>query len=138
MLSRTIHWSIACTLAVVGAGATLVLLWGIAKPEYTHHEIESGSTAVLVLLLTGLYGASHVRHSLHWLALPFFLVSAWSIADRWGMFLGGYFKNFAPASPEEAAVAFRETLTLFALAVACSTVAWVVVVRLTRQRLNRR
>jgi hypothetical protein len=124
-------------LTLVGGFATFVLCWDVAKWEYTHHEVERGSTAIALLVLTALYGAAHRRFSLHWLAIPAYLLSSFFIVDTLPAWINGVYKQFAPASSGEAAQAYREGLLTLGFVAAGALAAWLAVARLSFRRAER-
>jgi hypothetical protein len=119
-------------LGAGGALAVATICWDLAKPQYTHNELERVGSAIVLLLLTIAYGLAHRLRPLHWVAIPLFLISSWVLAERWGFFFGGYLKYYAPSSPAEAAAAFRETLALFCLAAFGAVIAWFIATRASR------
>lgn len=131
-MERFVRWAITALLATAAAVAIGTIGWELAKPQVTRNELESASTAFVLLVLTVAYAMPHRRRALHWVAIPLFLISSWAIVERWGLFFGGYLKNYAPSSAAEAESAFRETLAVFCLAAIGAVVAWLVATRAPR------
>jgi hypothetical protein len=131
-MERVVRWSITALLAAAAAVAVATIGWEFAKPQLTRNELDSGSTALVLLVLTIAYGVAHRRRALHWVAIPLFLISSWVLVERWGLFFGACLKNYAPLSAAEAESAFWETLTLFFLAAVGAAIAWLVAIRASR------
>jgi hypothetical protein len=131
-MERVVPWAITALLATAAAVALATVGWELAKPQLTRNELEGLSTALVLLVLTVAYALAHRRRALHWVAISLFLVSSWALVARWGLFFGGYLKNYAPLSAAEAESAFWETLALFCLAAIGVVVAWLVATRASR------
>lgn len=126
-MRTVLRWGITAMLTLVGGFAVFLLCFKLAKSEYTHHEIEAGCAAVAVLVITALYGAVHRRWQLHWLGVPAYLLSCYFVVNKLTAWINGVYKQFAPASDEEAAQAYWEGMLALGLMSAGSLAVWLVV-----------
>jgi hypothetical protein len=133
-MARVLRHIVALPLVAVGALAFFVLGWVIVKPEYTHHEIEGGATALALLALTAAYTATHWRSSLHWLGMPAYLLSCAAVVWVLPAWINGVFKGFAPADRAEATQAFWEGIACLTVIGIASLSAWLLVTRLSAKQ----
>lgn len=136
-MSGVMRHTTTALLTTVGGLSTFALAWSFSKPEFTHHEIVKISTALALLSLTAMYAFLHRRFPLHWSGIPTFLASCAAVIWLLPDWIYGVYKNFAPASQEEASQAFWEGAVALTGVAVVAVVAWLVVASLSSSTKRR-